>query len=107
MMSEKGRENFKNQLQQLVGSIQYTNDLDVHVALVLAPSYQKTMREKYYIEDKSPTQICREFVDLFGFMQKNPNALDILIEEAKAQLKSWGGPMPDFLLCNSKLTFHQ
>ena len=105
MMSEKGRENFKNQLQQLVGSIQYTNDLDVHVALVLAPSYQKTMKEKYYIDDKSPTQICREFVDLFGFMQKNTNALDILIEEAKAQLKSWGGPMPDFLLCNSKLTF--
>ena len=105
MMSEKGRENFKNQLQQLVGSIQYTNDLDVHVALVLAPSYQQTMKERYYIEDKSPTQICREFVDLFGFIQKNQNALDILIEEAKAQLKSWGGPMPDFLLCNSKLTF--
>jgi hypothetical protein len=105
MMSEKGRENFKNQLQQLVGSIQYTNDLDVHVALVLAPSYQQTMREKYYIEDKSPTQICREFVDLFGFIQKNQNALDILIEEAKAQLKSWGGPTPDFMLCNSKLTF--
>ena len=105
MMRPEGRENFKNQLQQLVGSIQYTNDLDVHVALVLAPSYQKTMREKYYVDDKSPTQICREFVDLFGFMQKNPNALDILIEEAKAQLKSWGGPMPDFMLCNSKLTF--
>jgi hypothetical protein len=106
MMSEKGRENFKNQLQQLVGSIQYTNDLDVHVALVLAPSYQKTMREKYYIEDKSPTQICREFVDLFGFMQKNPNALDILIEEAKIQLRTWGSPEPSFLLCNSKLTFN-
>ena len=105
MMSEKGRENFRNQLQQLVGSIQYTNDLDVHVALVLAPSYQKTMRERYYIEDKSPTQVCREFVDLFGFVQKNQNALDILIEEGKAQLKTWGGPMPDFLLCNSKLTF--
>ena len=105
MMSDKGRENFKNQLQQLVGSIQYTNDLDVHVALVLAPSYQKTIRERYYVDDKTPTQVCREFVDLFGFVQKNTNALDILIEEAKAQLKSWGGPMPDFLLCNSKLTF--
>ena len=105
MMSEKGRENFRNQLQQLVGGIQYTNDLDVHVALVLAPSYQKTMRERYYIEDKSPTQACREFVDLFGFVQKNQNALDILIEEGKAQLKTWGGPMPDVLLCNSKLTF--
>lgn len=105
MMSETGRENFRNQLQQLVGSIQYTNDLDVHVALIMAPSYSKTMRERYYIEDKTPTQVCREFVDLFGFMQKNQNALDILIEEAKAQLKSWGGPMPDFLLCNSKLTF--
>ena len=105
MMTPKGRENFKNQLNQLIGSIQYTNDLDVHMALVLAPSYQKTMRERYYSLDKSPSQICREFVDLFGMMQKNVNALDILIEEGKAILRTWGGPMPDFLLCNSKLTF--
>lgn len=89
MMSPKGRENFKNQLNQLIGSIQYTNDLDVHMALVLAPSYQKTMREKYFSHDKAPSQICREFCDLFGMMQKNANALDILIEEAKAVLKTW------------------
>jgi hypothetical protein len=105
MMTPKGRENFKNQLNQLIGSIQYTNDLDVHMALILAPSYQKTMRERYYSLDKAPSQICREFVDLFGMMQKNVNALDILIEEGKAILRTWGGPMPDFLLCNSKLTF--
>jgi hypothetical protein len=105
MMSPKGRENFKNQLNQLIGSIQYTNDLDVHMALILAPSHAKTMRERYYSLDKSPSQICREYVDLFGMMQKNVNALDILIEEGKAILRTWGGPMPDFLLCNSKLTF--
>ncbi len=105
MMTQAGRENFKNQLMQLKGSIQLTNDLDVHVALVLAPSYQKTMSERYLAEDKTPSQICREFVDLFGFVQKNQNALDILIEEAKSQLRVWGGPMPDFLMCNPKLTF--
>ena len=105
MMSPKGRENFKNQLNQLIGSIQYTNDLDVHMALILAPSFQKTMRERYYTADKSASQMCREFADLFGMMQKNVNALDILIEEGKAILRTWGGPMPDFLLCNSKLTF--
>jgi hypothetical protein len=73
MMSPKGRKNFKNQLNQLMGSIQYTNDLDVHMVLVLAPSYQKTMREKYFSSrlDKGPSQICREFCDLFGMMQKN------------------------------------
>jgi hypothetical protein len=105
MMTPKGRENFKNQLNQLIGSIQYTNDLDVHMALILAPSYQKTMRERYYTSDKSASQLAREFADLFGMMQKNVNALDILIEEGKAILRTWGGPMPDFLLCNSKLTF--
>ena len=71
MMTEAGRENFRRQLQQLVGSIQLTNDLDVHVALVLAPSYQKTMNERYMTNDKSAAQICREFVELFGFVQKN------------------------------------
>lgn len=106
MMSPKGRENFQNQLQQMIGSIQYSNDLDVHMALILAPSHEKHMREKYMQGDeKSPGQICREFVDLFGFVQKNQNALDIMIEESKYRLKLWGGPMPNFLLCNSKLTF--
>jgi hypothetical protein len=105
MMTPQGRENFQNQLKQLIGSIQYSNDLDVHMALILAPSYEKIQSEKYYGDTKTPPQVCREFVDLFGFMQKNQNALDILIEESKSRLKTWGGPMPDFLLCNSKLGF--
>ena len=49
-------------------------------------------------------QRCREFVDLFGIMQKNNNALDILIEEAKTTLRSWGSQEPSFMLTNSKLT---
>lgn len=105
MMTPQGRENFQNQLKQLIGSIQYSNDLDVHMALILAPSYEKTQSEKYFGQSKTSPQICREFVDLFGFMQKNQNALDILIEESKIRLKTWGGPMPDFMLCNSKLGF--
>jgi hypothetical protein len=105
MMTPQGRQNFQNQLQQLVGSIQYSNDLDVHMALIQAPSYEKHMLEKYNNYNKSASQVYREFVDLFGFMQKNQNALDILIEEAKLRLKLWGGPMPNFMLTNSKLTF--
>lgn len=105
MMSEAGRINFKRQLSQLVGSIQLTNDLDVHTALILAPSYQKEIREKYIEQEKTCSQACRDFIDLFGFVQKNQNAMDILIEEAKTQLRLWGAPMPSFLMCNSKLTF--
>ena len=89
----------------MIGSIQYSNDFDVHIALIVAPSYEKTQREKYYSDGKPPAQICREYIDLFGFMQKNPNALDILIEESKIRLRTWGWPMPDFLLTNSKLCF--
>ena len=103
MMSPKGRENFQNQLKQLVGSIQYSNDLDVHIALVTAPSYAKQWMEKYSSSDKTTHQICREYVDLFGMIQKNPNGLDILIEDAKATLKLWGSPPPTFMLSNAKL----
>lgn len=105
MMSEDGRKDFQNQLLQLVGSIQYSNDLDVHIALVSAPSYAQTWAEKYSTSDKTDAQICREFVDMFGILQKNPNALDIVIEEAKSVLKLWGSPPPSFMLCNQKLTF--
>ena len=105
-MSAEGMQNFQNQVKQLVGSIQMTNDLDVHIALVQAPSYAKEYMEKYSAVDKTPYQICREYVDLYGIMQKNPNALDILIEEAKIQLRLWGSPEPSFLMCNSKLTFN-
>lgn len=104
MVSEKGRQNFSNQLMQLVGSIQLTNDLDVHVALLQAPSYQKFLNEKYHDTRKTTAQLCREYVDLFGFLQKTPNALDILIEDAKNHLKTWGSPNPNFLLCNGALT---
>ena len=105
MMSEAGRRNFHNQLNQLIGSIQMTNDWDVHVALLMAPSYEKHMKEKYILDTETPSQKCRQFVDLFGYMQKNVNALDILIEEAKGRLKSWGSELPNFMLANSKLTF--
>ena len=105
MMSQAGMTNFQNQVKQLIGSIQQSNDLDVHVALVQAPSYAKEYMEKYNTVDKTPGQLLREYVDLFGMMQKNPNCLDILVEEAKIQLRLWGSPEPTFLLCNSKLTF--
>ena len=104
MVSAAGRENFSRQLTQLVGSIQMTNDLDVHVALLTAPSYQKHMNERYYDNSKTTVQICREYVDLFGIMQKIPNALDILIEDAKNHLKTWGSQPPTFCLCNGSLT---
>eukprot|EP00961_Rhodomonas_salina_P234692 3171785-Rhodomonas_salina.1 len=97
MMSPAGRENFKNQLMQVVGSIQQTNDLDVHVALVQVPSYHHTVNEKFFSSGKTQQQLLRDYVDLFGFLQKNPNGLDIAIEEAKQILASWGAKDPNFL----------
>ena len=52
-----------------------TNDLDVHVALLQAPSYQKQMDEKYFDQQRTTAQVCRQYVDLFGIMQKVPSAL--------------------------------
>ncbi len=89
----------------MVGSIQYTNDLDVHIALITAQSYAKERAEKYYMSSKTNHQIIREYIDLFGFMSKNPNAMDIMIEEARSILRTWGAAEPNFLLMNSKLTF--
>jgi hypothetical protein len=104
LASAAGMANFQNQLKQLVGSIQLTNDLDVHVALLQAQSYQKTINEKYYSENDSLYDVARRYVDMFGVMQKMPNALDILIEDAKNHLKTWGSQPPTFLLCPSDLT---
>jgi hypothetical protein len=104
MMSPGGMENFRRQLMQLVGSIQLTNDLDVHMALLHAPSYQKHMDEKYWDGSKTLNQQCRMYVDLFGFVQKNENALDYLIEDAKNHLTAWGSKAPTFMLCNGALT---
>ena len=104
MMSPAGMDNFRKQLMQLVGSIQLTNDLDVHMALLHAPSYQRFMDEKYYDTSKTIAQQCRMYVDLFGFLQKNENALDYLIEDAKNHLQTWGSKPPSFMLCNGSLT---
>ena len=104
MASAAGKENFKNQLQQLVGSIQLTNDLDVHMALLLAPSYQKTMDEKYHDNQKTLSQQCHPYINTFGIMQKIPNAMDILVEDAKTTFSTWGSKPPTFCLCNNILT---
>jgi hypothetical protein len=104
MKSAKGIENFQNQIKQMVGSIQYTNDLDVHMALIQAPSYAKTLAEKYHSPNKTPQQLIRQYVDLFGIVQKNPNAMDLLIEEAKQCMRNWGSQEPTFMLCNGKLS---
>jgi hypothetical protein len=107
MMSERGRKDFNNQLLQLVGSIQYTNDLDVHMALITSPNYERTEVEKYAYNDSDPFQVLRKHVDMFGMCQKNPNGLDVLIEDAKQVFKKWGASEPTFLLCNSKLGYQQ
>ena len=104
MMSPAGMDNFKKQLQQLVGSIQMTNDLDVHMALLHAPSYQKQVDEKYYDQSLTTAQNCRVYTDLFGFFSKNENALDYLIEDAKNHLQTWGSKPPTFMLCNRNLS---
>jgi hypothetical protein len=100
MMSPTGMDNFCKQLMQLVGSIQFTNDLDVHMALLYAPSYQKHMDEKYYDASRSVSQNCRMYVDLFDFIQKNENALDYIIEDDKNHPTSWVSNPPTFMLCN-------
>lgn len=124
MVSPEGIKNYYNQLKQLVGSIQYTNDYEVHVALIQAPSYARTVSEKFYYPDKNIRQVLRHYVDLYGIMQKTTNALgksriththalsqtdhasaDIVIEDAKQVMKQWGAANPDFLICNSKIGF--
>ena len=104
MMTSQGMENFQNQIKQVVGSIQNTNDLDVHMALITAPSYMKQVRERYYLEDYLQKAL-RDYIDTFGFVQKNMNAMDILIEDTKSLISGWGGTEPDFLMCSNKLCF--
>ena len=74
------------------------------MALVLAPSYSKQVNDQYYMDD-SVTKTLRDYVDMFGFCQKNQNALDIVIEDTKQLLQSWGAEEPDFMLTSPKLTF--
>jgi len=104
MMSDEGMSNFHNQVTQVVGSIQNTNDLDVHMALINAPSYLTQVRERYYLEDYL-TKSIRDYIDMFGFVQKNMNSLDIIIEDTRSLIKNWGGDDPDFMLCSGKLTY--
>jgi hypothetical protein len=74
------------------------------MALILAPSYANEVRNKYYMEN-TLSQSLRDYVDTFGFCQKNLNAMDIIIEDTKSLLASWGGEEPDFMLVAPKLCF--
>jgi len=106
LASDAGRANFKHQLTQLVGSIQLTNDLDVHIALLQAQSYEKVVSEKYYGTERTLARTGKHYCDMFGVYNKITNALDLLIEEARTKLKTWGSEPPTFMLCPSNLTLH-
>ena len=77
----------------MVGCIQYTNDLDVHIALITAQSYAKERAEKFYMSGKTNHQIIREYIDLFGFMSKNINAM-VTDSESTIALRSRIDPTP-------------
>ncbi len=68
--------------------------------------WSKSIKKKYYDASRSVSQNCRMYIDLFGFMQKNENALDYLIEDPKNHLTAWGSKPPTFMLCNGALTRH-
>lgn len=68
MMSASGMQNFESQIKQVVQSIQTTNDLDVHQALLTAPSYQNKVREGYYV-DQYIHKALQDYKDNFGFVQ--------------------------------------
>ena len=54
MMSPEGRKNFLYKWKQVIGSIQKTNDLDVHMALITVPTYATEIKKKYYSRTKTP-----------------------------------------------------
>lgn len=107
MVSPAGRADFQNQLLQLVGSIQYTNDLDCHIALITAPNYERTEVEKYAYNERDVYQTIKLYTEMYGIAQKNANGLDCVIEEAKQVFRKWGAKEPTFLLTNSRLGFQQ
>jgi hypothetical protein len=87
-------------------SIQLTNDLHVHIALLQAQSYEKVISEKYYVTERTLQCISKQYCDMFGVYNKITNALDLLIEQAHTKLKTWGSEPATFLLCPSNLTLH-
>ena len=50
------------------------------MALINARSYFRKVREKFYRDSHSLENEIRDYVNTFGFLQKNVNGLDILIE---------------------------
>jgi len=86
--------------------IQLTNDLDVHIALLQAQSYEKVISEKYYVTEHTLQCIGKQYCDMFGVYNKITNALDLLIEEARTKLKTWGSEPATFLLCPNNLILH-
>jgi hypothetical protein len=105
MASEEGRKDFSRQLSQLIGSVQYSNDLACHICLLTAPSHERKEAEKYAFNDRDAYQQIRQYVDSFALVNKSPIGLDIAIEEAKMYFKKWGAPPPNFLLCSSRIAF--
>ena len=57
------------------------------MVLIKCCSYFRKMRLKYYRDPHSMEDEIRDYVNMFGMVQTNVNALDILIEDAKQLLR--------------------
>jgi len=101
MATTESMENFRNQIRHIVYSIQNTNDLDVHISLVKAPSYVMKVCQPPYPDDYL-AKALRDYVHVFGLM-RNAHAMAVIIEQTKSIIKGCGGEEPDFMLCSRKL----
>ena len=88
MTTTEGMENFRNQIRHMVDSIQNTNDLDVHMALVAEPSYLVQVRQRSHPDDHL-AKALRDYIDVFGLM-RNAHSMAVIIEETKSIIKGWG-----------------
>ena len=101
MATTESIENFRTQIRHIVSSIQNTNDLDVHMALVTAPSYVMQVCQRSYPGDYL-AKALRDYIHVFGLMRSG-HAMAVIIEETKSIIKGRGGEEPDFMLCSRKL----
>ena len=74
-------------IKQVVQSIQATNDLDVHQALLTAPSYQNKVRESYYV-DNYIQKALQDYKDNFGFVQVFCGCMCVRMHACRAEIQN-------------------
>lgn len=105
MSTAEGQEHYRRNLLGIAQCVQETANHDVMAALFSCDNYDREWERNHGVLTDGVRRAVNEEVYAYARLQKQPNGLDIAIEDAKQRMKRYG-VIPDTLVIPPKVAIY-